>query len=246
MFPRLASSAPSLAATISPPSAGGLLLRRCICSTTVTHARSIPKRKTYTPPTLDALKEITVPKPSPSTSTITTDQPGPKKIHLNPPPPNPDNKLPLRARFRRPPKAQRHLPDTQTAIPLPTTFPPGMDIYSFRRSHQARIPSTPLTTDPNYYPYRYYEITLRKGVVGLSKDTKELCLGLGLRKRNQTVYHLVSETIAGKILKIKELVAVRLVNEIPKKVEIPAGYKKVGNAIGTALEGGVRVVGPSS
>ncbi|KAJ3078656.1 hypothetical protein HK102_004339 [Quaeritorhiza haematococci] len=66
---------------ISPPSVGGLLFRRCICYTAVTHTRCIPKRtkrKTYTPPrlptldTLEKLKEIVVPKPSSYATTTTT------------------------------------------------------------------------------------------------------------------------------------------------------------------------------
>ncbi|KAJ3062359.1 hypothetical protein HK102_008798, partial [Quaeritorhiza haematococci] len=76
MFAQLGCLVPSLAATISRPSAGRLVLRRCICSTTVPHVRRIAERKAYIPSTLDTLKETTDPKPSPSTTTSTTEQDG--------------------------------------------------------------------------------------------------------------------------------------------------------------------------
>jgi hypothetical protein len=40
---------------------------------------------------------------------------------------------------------------------------------------------------------------------------------------------MVSPRSAGQILKIKELISVRLVNEIPVKQAWPTGFKKVGS-----------------
>ncbi|KAI8899550.1 hypothetical protein BC833DRAFT_519781, partial [Globomyces pollinis-pini] len=56
----------------------------------------------------------------------------------------------------------------------------------------------------------YYQITLRRGLMGLPATTKHIVQSLGLHKRHQVVWRLVSPRSAGQILKIKELVHVSL------------------------------------
>lgn len=138
--------------------------------------------------------------------------------------------LPPHIRFQRPPTPQRHITDTDTALPLPTTYPPG--ITSPADFVRPRIPSTKLTPAEAPFPYRYYEISLRRSLNGLPAQTKEYAHALGLFKRHQVVWRKVGPRSAGQILRLRELVAVRLVNDIPEKVEMPAGYAKVGSAIG--------------
>ncbi|KAI8808198.1 hypothetical protein BJ742DRAFT_810009 [Cladochytrium replicatum] len=116
----------------------------------------------------------------------------------------------------RPPKPQRHITDTQTAIPLPTTFRPK--------------DTTEVKAEP-----RYYEITLRRGVVGLPWKTRRVVESLGFKKRHQVVYKPIEASVAGRILGVKELVSLRLVADIPPRYEIPKGYKKVGSLISSGI-----------
>jgi ribosomal protein L30/L7E len=131
---------------------------------------------------------------------------------------------------------KRHITDTQTAIPLPTTFPdPQMDLKSFLAFREAQFSQTKSTSsaaDNLPFNYKFFEITLRKGFYGLPKKTKEYLRALGLTMRHQVVWRKVGPRSAGHILKVKELVSVRLMNEIPQKVVAPTGYKKVGSVIG--------------
>ncbi|KAJ3218869.1 hypothetical protein HDU67_003824 [Dinochytrium kinnereticum] len=91
-----------------------------------------------------------------------------------------------------------------------------MTIKSFRQIFTKNDDPLPLT-DKDSIPYRYYEITLRKGMFGLTKKVRLSLKALGLTGRHQVVWRQVSENVAGNIVKVKELVTVRLVNEIPAK-----------------------------
>ncbi len=117
--------------------------------------------------------------------------------------------------------------------PLPTTFEKGQDHKTWLAD--MKKDEEPLTSDPNFYPYKYYEITMIRGTIGLPVKTKRITKSLGLSVVNQVVYKPVSEAIAGKILKVKELVRLRLVNEIPAPQQTVLGYKKIGNAIGKSV-----------
>ncbi|KAJ3384116.1 hypothetical protein HDU92_003753 [Lobulomyces angularis] len=90
----------------------------------------------------------------------------------------------------------------------------------------------PLIKNDTNYPFSYYQITLKRGVIGLSRDTKEAVAALGLVKRFQVVFRRVEAKHAGLILKVKELVDVKLVNSIPKVLKIEKGYQKANNTIG--------------
>jgi ribosomal protein L30/L7E len=124
-----------------------------------------------------------------------------------------------RLSFPKPHISKRHLTDVETARPLPTTFAPGQTLKDFKTK-----PLIPDTKASYHYPYRYYEITLRRGLIGIPKKIKHIVQSIGLHQRHQVVWRLVSPRSAGQILKIKELVHVRLVNEIPIKEKQPTGY----------------------
>ncbi|TPX59821.1 hypothetical protein PhCBS80983_g02231 [Powellomyces hirtus] len=141
--------------------------------------------------------------------------------------------VPIHIRMGRPRPSRRFITDTDTAIPLPTTFPAG--VTSRADLVRPQIPSTPLPiTATNPFPYKYYEISLRRSLNGLPATVKKVASAIGLTGRHQVVWRPVSARHAGQILKLRELVAVRLVNEIPSKVESPLGFAKVGNAVGSA------------
>lgn len=59
----------------------------------------------------------------------------------------------------------------------------------------------------------YFRLTLLRSGIGLPKRTNDILISLGLRKRLRTVYLPISPDIAGKIMKVKELVAVSEVDQ---------------------------------
>ncbi|KAI8921013.1 hypothetical protein DFJ77DRAFT_423297, partial [Powellomyces hirtus] len=56
----------------------------------------------------------------------------------------------------------------------------------------------------------YYEISLRRSLNGLPATVKKVASAIGLTGRHQVVWRPVSARHAGQILKLRELVAVRL------------------------------------
>lgn len=61
----------------------------------------------------------------------------------------------------------------------------------------------------------FFRITLLRSGIGLPARTNGVLASLGLTKRLRTVYLPVSPDVAGKILKVKELIAV---SEVEKPV----------------------------
>ncbi|KAH9821363.1 mitochondrial 54S ribosomal protein YmL33 [Teratosphaeria destructans] len=59
----------------------------------------------------------------------------------------------------------------------------------------------------------YFRITLLRSAIGLPTKTTGVLKALGLHKRLRTVYHPVSQTVAGQIFAVKELVDVQEVAE---------------------------------
>ncbi|ETN43988.1 ribosomal protein L30 [Cyphellophora europaea CBS 101466] len=66
----------------------------------------------------------------------------------------------------------------------------------------------------------YFRITLIRSAIGLPSKSTNVLKALGLRKRMNTVFHPVSPTVAGQIMKVKELVAVSEVDEPLTKQEV--------------------------
>jgi ribosomal protein L30 len=55
----------------------------------------------------------------------------------------------------------------------------------------------------------YFRITLTRSGIGLPQKTQGVLHALGLKKRMTTVYQPVTPSVAGQIMRIKELVDVR-------------------------------------
>jgi large subunit ribosomal protein L30 len=76
----------------------------------------------------------------------------------------------------------------------------------------------------------YFKITLIRSAIGMTKRQNGILASLGLRKRMSIVYHPVSPEVAGKIMKVKELVAVsehekpETKAEIHKRKQPPKGF----------------------
>lgn len=66
----------------------------------------------------------------------------------------------------------------------------------------------------------YFRITLIRSAIGLPKRTTGVLKALGLKKRMATVFHPVSQDVAGQIMAVKELVAVKEVDRPLTKDEV--------------------------
>ena len=66
----------------------------------------------------------------------------------------------------------------------------------------------------------YFRITLLRSAIGLPQRTKAVLQALGLRKRMATVFIPVSRDSAGQIMKVKELVDVREVEQAKSRQEV--------------------------
>ncbi|KAF1830353.1 hypothetical protein BDW02DRAFT_534241, partial [Decorospora gaudefroyi] len=58
----------------------------------------------------------------------------------------------------------------------------------------------------------WFRITLTRSGIGMPAKTQGVLKALGLRKRMTTVYHPVTQSVAGQIMRIKELVDVKEVD----------------------------------
>jgi len=68
----------------------------------------------------------------------------------------------------------------------------------------------------------YFRITLHRSAIGLPERTRGVLAALGLRRRQQVVFHPVSAQFAGMILKVKELVRVEEVDKALTRREVKA------------------------
>lgn len=86
---------------------------------------------------------------------------------------------------------------------------------------------------------KFFAITLQRSLIGASKSTRAVADHLGLTKRLKTVFRPVCASVAGEILKIKELVSVETVDRAMSKEEQreerrpERGYRVVGRMCGT-------------
>ncbi|KAF3048045.1 39S ribosomal protein L33, mitochondrial [Didymella heteroderae] len=71
----------------------------------------------------------------------------------------------------------------------------------------------------------YFRITLMRSGIGMPAKTQGVLKALGLRKRMTTVYHPVSQSVAGQIMRIKELVDVKEVDRALSKDEQKAARR---------------------
>ncbi|KAJ2145257.1 39S ribosomal protein L33, mitochondrial [Coemansia sp. RSA 353] len=76
---------------------------------------------------------------------------------------------------------------------------------------------------------KLWRITLKRSPIGLHPKTRENARVLGLTRCGHVVYRHVSPEMAGKILKVKELVKIELVDQIePVKTKAPTGFEIIG------------------
>ncbi|PCH42584.1 hypothetical protein WOLCODRAFT_25441 [Wolfiporia cocos MD-104 SS10] len=102
-------------------------------------------------------------------------------------------------------------------------------------STSTSTPPTPSASAPE--PPTHFRITQRRSAIALPARYKATLVALGLHRRLQTVYHPYSADIAGKILRVKELVqvenvpasAVRTKTEQRRERRPPRGYAVVGS-----------------
>jgi ribosomal protein L30 len=66
----------------------------------------------------------------------------------------------------------------------------------------------------------FFKITLLRSGIGLPYKRRGVLAALGLRKRMATVYHPVSQDIAGMIMQVKELLLVEEVAERKTKAQM--------------------------
>jgi large subunit ribosomal protein L30 len=103
---------------------------------------------------------------------------------------------------------------------------------------------TSSTTPPaSALPNTHFKITLRRSAISLGDKIKGTLKALGIHRRFQTVYFPHSPEVAGKILKVKELVEVENVprhlvltkQEQRQQRKSPRGYKIVGSRMTTFM-----------
>ncbi|KAH7075431.1 mitochondrial 54S ribosomal protein YmL33 [Paraphoma chrysanthemicola] len=101
--------------------------------------------------------------------------------------------------------------------------------------------SLPPSTTQSTFTMSYFRITLMRSGIGMPLKTQGVLKALGLRKRMTTVYHPVTQSVAGQIMRIKELVDVKEVKTPMTKEQMRAarrpdpGYyieQKAGQAMG--------------
>lgn len=66
----------------------------------------------------------------------------------------------------------------------------------------------------------FFRITLLRSAIGLPRRSTDVLKALGLKKRMATVFHQVSPSVAGQIMKVKELVSVEEVDRRLTKQEV--------------------------
>ncbi|CAA7267526.1 unnamed protein product [Cyclocybe aegerita] len=100
--------------------------------------------------------------------------------------------------------------------------------------------STPAPTLESPPPNTHFKITLRRSAISLGDKIKGTLKALGIHRRFQTVYFPFSPEVAGKILRVKELVEVenvpthRVMNKQQQRQARKAtrGYTVVGSRDG--------------
>ncbi|KDQ15805.1 hypothetical protein BOTBODRAFT_157533 [Botryobasidium botryosum FD-172 SS1] len=94
---------------------------------------------------------------------------------------------------------------------------------------------SPAQANTDAAPKTHFRITLLRSAIGLPRTSSATLEALGIHRRMATVYHPHTPDIAGKILKVKELVKVENVSaeEVRTKTEqradraAPRGYTLV-------------------
>jgi large subunit ribosomal protein L30 len=123
-----------------------------------------------------------------------------------------------------------------------------LSFYMRPTSNVARTLTTTTTTlgtssNASAPPNTHFKITLRRSALSLGDKIKGTLKALGIHRRFQTVYFPHSPEVAGKILKVKELVEVENVPrhlvltklEQRQQRKSPRGYKIIGSRMTTFM-----------
>lgn len=114
--------------------------------------------------------------------------------------------------------------------PCPSTFPPG--IANYEQMRRPLVPEKALTPDEYEYPYRYYEVSLKRSHARMDKIYKDKLKFLGLTERNHVTWWLVHPFSAQRILEVRHLIDLRLTNEIPiENDQYEPGFEYISNAL---------------
>lgn len=71
----------------------------------------------------------------------------------------------------------------------------------------------------------YFRITLTRSAIGLPRRSSDVLKALGLKRRMGVVFHRVTPSVAGQIMKVKELVEVQEVEKAMTKAELHMSRK---------------------
>ncbi|KAH9933593.1 uncharacterized protein BXZ73DRAFT_77217 [Epithele typhae] len=107
------------------------------------------------------------------------------------------------------------------------------------RAQSRSMATTSIPQASTTEPLTHYRITLHRSAIGLPTRFKDTLVALGIHRRLQTVYHRHTPDIAGKILKVKELVTVENVpasavrTKLEQRLErkAPRGYEVTGSKL---------------
>ena len=80
----------------------------------------------------------------------------------------------------------------------------------------------------------FYKVTLKRSTIGLHPRIRAIVKSLGLKRLQSSSYLPISPMAAGEILRVKELVQVENVDEIPPVKAIDRsqyGYRVIGNIL---------------
>ena len=66
----------------------------------------------------------------------------------------------------------------------------------------------------------FFRITLVRSAIGLPRRATDVLKALGLKKRMATVFHPVTPSVAGQVMRIKEIVEVQEVDRRLTKQEV--------------------------
>ncbi|OCH94854.1 hypothetical protein OBBRIDRAFT_768819 [Obba rivulosa] len=111
------------------------------------------------------------------------------------------------------------------------------------RSLATAAPAQKAAASSRPEPNTHFRITLRRSAISLAENIKGTLASLGIHRRLQTVYHPFSPEVAGKILTVKELVAVenvpasavRTKTEQRRERRATRGYAVVGSRLQSEL-----------
>ena len=100
----------------------------------------------------------------------------------------------------------------------PTALPPDEDHFNPQPSNGKIL--NPRNPTSHTVKMSFFRITLLRSAIGLPRRSTDVLKALGLKKRMATVFHAVTPSVAGQIMKVKEIVSVEEVDRRLTKQEV--------------------------